>query len=113
MNEEEEIKKRLLQQRMQESAQAQMQQQMQTQMQQQQLEETLRIIMQQILEPKARERLSNLKMVKPEMALQLQAYLAQLYQAGQLKGLVSEQQLVAILQKLSAAEKKEFKIKRK
>lgn len=109
MNEEDEIKRRLLQQRMQESAQAQMQ----SQMQQQQLEETLRMIMQQILEPKARERLSNLKMVKPEMALQLQAYLAQLYQAGQLKGRVSEQQLVAILQKLSAAERKEFTIKRK
>ena len=109
MTDEGEIKKRLLQQRMQ-----QMQnEQMQGQMQQQQLEETLKIIMQQILEPKARERLANLKMVKPDMALQLQAYLAQLYQSGQIKGKINDQQLVAILHKLSAAERKDFKIKRK
>lgn len=112
MSEEEEIKKRLLQQRIQ-SQQEQMRAQMQTQMQQQQLEETLKVIMQQVLEPKARERLSNLKMVKPDTALQLQAYLAQLYQAGQIKGKITDEQVVAILHKLNAAESREFKIKRK
>ena len=109
MTDEDEIKKRLLQQRLQQSQN----EQMQTQMQQQHLEETLKVIMHQIREPNARERLSNLKIVKPDTALQLQAYLAQLYQAGQIKGKVTEQQLVAILHKLSAAERKEFKIKRK
>jgi programmed cell death protein 5 len=105
MSEEEEIKKRLLQQRMHHMQNEQTQQQ--------QLEETLKTVMHQILEPAARERLSNLKMVKPDMALQLQAYLAQLYQSGQIKGKITDQQVVAILQKLSAAERKEFKITRK
>lgn len=109
MDEEEEIKKRLLQQRLQENAQANMQ----AHAQQQQMEETLKVIMHQILEPEARERLANLKMVKPEIALQLQAYLAQLYQAGQIKSKITDEQVVAILHKLSAAERKEFKIKRK
>ena len=109
MSEEDEIKKRMLQQRMHHVQN----EQMQSQMQQQQLEETLKTLMQQILEPAARERLSNLKMVKPDMALQLQAYLAQLYQSGQIKGKITEEQVVSILHKLSAAERKEFKITRK
>jgi programmed cell death protein 5 len=103
MSEEDEIKKRLLQQHMHQLQQEQMQQ----------MEETLKVVMQQILEPDARERLFNLKMIKPEMALQLQAYLAQLYQSGQLKSKVSEKQLIAILQKLGASERKEFRIRRK
>jgi len=109
MNEEEEIKKRLLHQKLQENAQAHMQ----SQMQQQQMEEALKPLMHQILDPAARERLANLKMVKPELALQLQAYLVQLHQTGQMKGKVTEQQLISILQKLSASERKEFRIKRK
>lgn len=102
MTTEDEIKKRLLQQRIYEE---------QALSQQQQIEDTLKAAMQQILEPKARERLTNLRVVKPDMALQLEAYLAQLYQAGQLKGRVTEEQLVMILKKLG--EKRDFVIKRK
>ncbi|MBI2970882.1 MAG: hypothetical protein HYY37_00510 [Candidatus Aenigmarchaeota archaeon] len=97
--EEEEIKKRLLQ------------QQMQQQMQQQQIEATLKTISMQILEPRARERLANLKVVKPDMAMQLEAYLAQLHHAGQLRGRISEEQLIAILKKLSS--KRDIRIRRK
>lgn len=104
---EEELKKRLLEQKLQE----QLYLQQQAQLQQQQIETTLKIIMSQILEKKARERLSNLKLVKPELALQLEVYLAQLYQAGHLKGIITEEQLIAMLKKIS--EKKEIKIKRK
>ncbi|MBI2076525.1 MAG: hypothetical protein HYT72_04735 [Candidatus Aenigmarchaeota archaeon] len=104
MNQEEEIKKRILQQRMQEhAAQAGEQQQMQ---------EALKLIMFQVLDSKARERLANLKMVKPELALQLEAYLAQVYQAGQIKEKITEEKLVAILKKLSESEKKDIRIKR-
>ncbi len=108
MSEEEEIKKRLMQQKMQ-----QVQENMQAHAQQKQLEDALKSIMQQVLEPAARERLANLKMVKPELALQLEAYLAQLYQSGQLKGKITDAQVVSILQKLSAAESKDFRITRK
>ncbi len=104
---EEEIKRRLLQQKMQEHAH----EQMQAQMQQQQLQEQLKAVSMQILEPAARERLNNLRVVKPELAMQLEAYLAQLYQAGQIKQKISEQQLVSILKKLG--EKRDIRIRRR
>ncbi len=110
MNEEEAIKKRLLQQRQGELASVQ-QQAMQQAMAQQQMEAQLKIAMMQILEPAARERLANIKTVKPELAMQLELYLAQLYAAGQLRNVVTDAQLVQILQKLQ--EKPEWKIKRK
>ena len=103
---EEEIKKRLLEKRMQE-----LQYQTQAeQMQQEQLMEAVKKITSQILDSKARERLSNLKLVKPELAFQLEAYLAQLYEMGQIKGKITEEQLITILKKMGS---KEFKIKRK
>ena len=111
MDEEEMIKKRLMQQRMQQQMQQQM---LQAQMEQQQLTElqaALKIITSQILDAKARERLSNLKLVKPEIAAQLEMYLAQLYQSGQLKTKITDEQLVMILRKLT--ERKETTIRRK
>lgn len=103
MDEEEAIRQRMMQQRMSEH--------MQNQMQQKQMENALKIITSQILEPKARERLSNLKYVKPDVAMQLEIYLAQLYQSGQLKSKITDEQLVIILKKLT--ERKETTIKRK
>lgn len=107
MNDEEGIKRRILEQRMQQ----QMNEAVQQQLQQQQMEEILKQIKLHVLEPKARERLNNLKLVKPELALQLELYLAQLYQSGQIKGKITDEQMVAILRKISAT--KDFRIKRK
>ena len=76
-----------------------------------QAEDVLRTVMSQILEPKARDRLNNLKVVKPEVAMQLQMYLAQLYQAGQIPTKITDEQMVVILRKLT--EKRETTIKRK
>lgn len=100
-----------MQQRMLEQQQQNIQEHMQAQAQQRQMEEVLRVIKMQVLEPKARERLANLKLVKPDMATQLEIYLAQLYQSGQIRGRISEEQMIAILKKLS--EKKEYTIRRK
>ena len=83
----------------------------QIQNQKQQIEAALKNIMFKILDKKARERLSNLKLVKPDLAMQLEIYLAQLYETGQIKGQITEEQLIAILKKLS--EKPETKITRK
>jgi len=115
MQTEQELKKKLLQQRM-----AQMQYEHQASMQQsisqhQIMQEQMAIlkkIISQIMEPKARERLANLKMVKPEMALQLELYLVQLYQAGHLKQKITDEQLVSILHRLNGP-RREFKITRK
>ncbi len=81
------------------------------QQQQQQIEATLKNFSMQILDSRARERLNNLKTVKPDLALQLEAYLAQMYQAGQLRGKITDEQLVAMLKKIS--EKSDFRIRRK
>jgi programmed cell death protein 5 len=108
---EEAVKKRLLRQRMQEQMQAQLHEQAAAHEQQRQMEAALRVISSQILDAKARERLYNLKTVKPEVATQLELYLAQLYQSGQLKGRITDDQLVMILKKLTA--KPETKIRRK
>jgi len=72
---------------------------------------TLKAIMSHVLDRKAQERLSNLKLVKPELATQLGMYLAQLFQSGQLKERITDEQLVIILRKLT--ERRETKIKRK
>ena len=88
-----------------------MQEQLQEQLQQKQMEEVLKVIRMKILDEKARERLSNLRVVKPDLAFQLEVYRAQLYQLGQLKTKLTEEQLIAILKKMS--EKKDFKITRK
>ncbi len=100
---EEEIKKRMMQQRMQDM--------MQQNVEQAQMQEALASIMSRILDKKGKERLSNLKLVKPELAMQLEVYLAQLYQSGQMRGLITDDQLVMILKKIS--EKRDIRIKRK
>jgi len=106
-SQEELLKKRMLQQR-----HAEIQQQMiQQAAAQQSLQTQLKALMSQILEPAARERLANLKTVKPDLAMQLEIYLAQLAQSGQLRGPVTDEQLVQMLRKL--AERPEWNIKRK
>lgn len=109
-SEEELLKRRLLQQRQAQVAALQ-QQAIQQAAAQQALLAQLKAAMMQILEPRARERLANLRMVKPELAVQLELYLAQLYQSGQLRSRITDEQLVQILQKLQ--QKPEWKIKRK
>ncbi len=107
MDDEEILKKKILQQRMQQ----QMLQAHDEQQQMQEMQSTLKVITSQILDAKGRERLSNLKVVKPELATQLEMYLAQLYQSGQLRMKITDEQLVMILRKLT--EKKETTIRRK
>ena len=102
MTSEEEIKKRMLQQRMQSGEE---------QAQQKQMEDALKSAMSRILDEKARERMNNLRLVKPDVASQLEMYLAQLFQSGQLKEPITDEQLVVILIKLT--EKRETKITRK
>jgi len=110
MSSEEEIKRKMLQQRMQQQMMESQQQAFQEQMQTKQMEETLKLISKQILTPGARQRLANVKLVKPEIAMQLEMYLAQLFQSGQLRDKITEAQLIEILKKIQ--EKRDFRIKR-
>jgi programmed cell death protein 5 len=72
------------------------------------LEEMKKSIMKKILSKDAVERLGRIRVVKPDLASQLELYLVQMYQAGKLKAEISDEQLKMILESLTA--KKDFKI---
>jgi programmed cell death protein 5 len=77
----------------------------------QQLEMQKQELLRQILSPEARQRLANLKMVKPEFIEQLELQLIQLAQAGKLPIPLSDDQLKQILIQLQSR-KREPKIRR-
>ncbi|MCW3981524.1 MAG: DNA-binding protein [Candidatus Bathyarchaeota archaeon] len=79
---------------------------------QQQIEAQKQNLLRRILTPEARQRLTNLKMVKPEFAGQIELQLIQLAQAGRLKIPVSDPQLRKILAQLQP-ERRDIKIRRK
>ena len=62
-------------------------------------------ILRQILSPEARSRLTNIKMVKPQVAEQIELQLIQLASSGRLKGRVSDEQLKALLQQIMGRER--------
>ena len=66
--------------------------------------------MRKILTKEAIERLGRVRMVKPELATQLELYLLQAYQSGQIKTIIDDKRLKQILD--SIVSKKKFKIKR-
>lgn len=78
--------------------------------QMQEIERVKKIIMRKILTKEAIERLGRIKLVKSDLATQLELYLVQLHQAGQIKGVIDDEQLKKILNSLTS--KKDFKIRR-
>jgi programmed cell death protein 5 len=77
----------------------------------QQLEAQKQALLRQILSPEARQRLTNLKMVKQEFTEQLELQLIQLAQAGRLPTPLSDAKLKQILIQLQSR-KRETKIRR-
>ncbi|MCW4053838.1 MAG: DNA-binding protein [Candidatus Bathyarchaeota archaeon] len=76
-----------------------------------QLEAQKQALLRQILSPEARQRLTNLKMIKPEFTDQLELQLIQLAQTGKLPIPLSDAQLKQILIQLQSR-KRETKIRR-
>jgi len=76
-----------------------------------QLEAQKQALLRQILSPEARQRLTNLNMIKPEFTQQLELQLIQLAQAGKLPIPISDAQLKQILIQLQSR-KREIKIRR-
>src|SRR4029077_17400720 len=68
-------------------------------------------IIRQILTPEARQRLANIRMVKPEFAEELEMQLIQLAQSGRLQTQITDEQLKKTLVQLQS-QKKEIKIRR-
>lgn len=79
--------------------------------QQQAVERQKTAIIRRILTPEARQRLTNIRMVKPEFAEELEMQLIQLAQSGRLRGQVTDEQLKNTLVQLQG-QKKEIKIRR-
>jgi len=74
----------------------------------QEMEIIKKMIMKKLLSKEALERFGRIRLVKPELATQLELYLVQLYQVGKLKMQISDEELKLILQSLS--KKENFKI---
>jgi len=78
---------------------------------QQQVEIQKQALLRKILSPEARQRLSNLKMVKPEFTEQLELQLIQLAQQRKLPIPLTDEQLKQILIQVQS-QKRETKIRR-
>lgn len=78
---------------------------------QQQVEMQKQALLRRILASDARQRLTNLKMVKPEFASQLELQLIQLAQQGRISIPITDKQLKDILRRLQSR-RREIKIRR-
>lgn len=72
------------------------------------IEELKKTILKKILSKEAIERLGRIRLVKPDLATQLELYLVQLFQSGKIKNEITDEQLKFILESLTS--KKEFRI---
>jgi len=68
-------------------------------------------LLRSILTPEARQRLANIRLVKPELAEAAENLIIQLVQAGQLVPPVGDEQVKAILLRLDAQSRREFRIR--
>ncbi len=75
-----------------------------------QAEQVKKALLRQILTKEALERIGRVRMANPNLAAQLELYLIQLYQAGQLKEAVTDEKLKQILDLLT--KKREWRIRR-
>lgn len=77
-----------------------------------QLEAQKQAALRVILTPEARQRLTNIKLVRPELAEALEAQLIQAAQTGQIKLPISDHDLKRILLRLESNRRREIRIRR-
>lgn len=106
----ENIRRRKLAELQQQAANQQM-----AQAQQQEFEEKKYIVMRKILSVEGRQRLENIRIVKPQFAEQIELQLIQLFQSGKLRGAtpLPDKAFKKLLEQISTFDKKkEYKIKK-
>ncbi len=97
-----------------EQLQMQAAQQENVEKQQQDFEKKKYDLMRRILSSEGRQRLENIRMVRPEFAEQIELQLIQLYQMGRLKGAIPlpDQAFKKLLEQIAASgKKKDYNIK--
>ena len=112
MSEEEElenIRRKKLEQFKQQAMQQQIAEQQQKQYNNQKYQ-----IMRKVFSQEGRQRLENIRIVKPQFAEQIELQLIQLFQSGRLRGAtpLPDKEFKKILEKITAGSKKEFNIKK-
>jgi programmed cell death protein 5 len=89
------------------------QQGMQEELERQQRQKSqIQMILMQVLEPDARERLNTIKLTKPEFAGAVEQQLVALAQSGRLKNKITDAQLKELLRQL-APKKRDYSITRR
>lgn len=78
---------------------------------QQEFEKLKKEVLRKVLTKNAIERLGRVRIVNPILVQQVEAYLLQLYQMGQIKEMIDDKKLKQILGMLT--EKKDWSIKRR
>ena len=95
---------------------AQMQQQagdQQEELERQQKQKSqIQMLLMQVLEPDARERLNTIKLTKPEFAASVEQQLVSLAQSGRLKNKITDAQLKELLRQLAPA-RRDYSITRR
>jgi len=105
-----EIRKRKMAQLQQQAADQQV---MQAELERQQQQKTqIQMILMQILEPDARERLNTIKLTKPEFAAAIEQQLVMLAQSGRIRQKITDVQFKELLRQLAPA-KRDYTITRK
>ncbi len=69
-------------------------------------------VMRVALTSEARQRLANVRMVKPEVAHAIEEYIVQLVSSGRLKRTIDDDQLKELLTTIQGNAKREFRIRR-
>ena len=80
--------------------------------QQQRLKQQMQMVLMQILEPDARERLNTIKLTKPDFAGAVEQQLVMLAQSGRIQQKITDTQLKELLRQLAPA-KRDYSITRK
>jgi programmed cell death protein 5 len=79
---------------------------------QERIKSQMQMVLMSILEPDARERLSTIKLTKPDFAGAVEQQLVQLAQSGRLKNKITDSQLKELLRQL-APKKRDYSITRR
>ncbi|MFH1403121.1 MAG: DNA-binding protein [Candidatus Altiarchaeota archaeon] len=112
MSELDELRQKRIRQLVQQQSQQNIQEQLQEQMRAEEVNSQIKHIVSKLMDSEARDRLNNIRLVKPEFARQVEVLLIQMYQTGRIRERMNDETFRAILDKIRSG-KREGTITRK